>query len=186
VNDTYQSLHATEAPKAKRKWSRKQIIVASVLGGVILLPPAAYAAYQLFGYGQINSAAATTQNLTVDNTSAQLTKKLVPGATVGAKAVVTNPNDFPVTVTGVIVRKSTLAVTPNDTACQTSVHIVGSDTTWPDGGGDAYLQQIEENVVIQPGQSAWVTVPNGVRQDADATVLCGIKADFAVRAQTAS
>lgn len=169
------------------KRNRKRLVVAGtaaliVAGGA----GTAWAAYALFGFGQINTDAAVTQNLTVNNTSAQLTGTLVPGKTVGAKAVVTNPNDFAVTVTNVIVRNSTLAVNPNTAECQNTVHVIGSATTWPgEGGGPGTLQALAANVTIAGGESAWVTVPNAVKQDASATTLCGIKADFAVKAQTA-
>lgn len=178
--------HAAEAGKARRGWSRKKIVGFSAAGLILLGGGTAWAAYSIFGYGHLDSAAAVTQNLTVNNESAVLTKKLVPGQTVGAKAVVTNPNDFSVTVTNVIVRNSSVAVNPNNAACQQSVHLIGTPTTWPDGGDAATLQQITENVVINPGESKWVEVTQAVKQDADATVLCGVSADFAVKAQTAS
>lgn len=172
--------------KTKRSKKRKIAFVVGVVGAG-LLPIAAYAAVQLFGFGTLDSAAATTQNLTVNNESAQLVGKLVPGSTVGAKAVVNNPNDFPVTVTAVIVRNSSLAVTPNTADCQNTVHVIGSATTWPgDGGGAGTLQAIESNVTIAAHSAGWVTVPQAVKQDESATTLCGVHAEFAVRAQTAS
>lgn len=173
---------------AKPRWSkRKKVITASALVGALMVPVAAWAAVELFGYGRIEAGAATVSNLTVDNSSAVLTAKLLPGTTVGAKANVTNGNDFPVTVTAVIVRNSTLAVTPNSAGCVNSVHVVGSATTWPGaGGGVGTLQAIAENVTIPAGGTKTVTVPQAVKQDESATVLCGISADFAVRAQNAS
>lgn len=179
------------APQAREKgsrWSRrKKVIAASAMVGVVMVPAAAWAAVELFGFGQIDAGAATVANLTVDNSTAVLTAKLMPGTTVGAKANVTNSNDFPVTVTAVIVRNQTLAVTPNTAACQNSVHVVGTATTWPGTeGGPGTLQAIAGNVTIPAGQTRTVTVPQAVKQDEAATVLCGIKADFAVRAQNAS
>lgn len=184
MSTTYETNHAAPA-RQRRRWSRKQVAVATAIGAVLVAPGAAWAAYQLFGFGEINAAAAVTQNLTVANESAQLTKKLVPGQTVGAKAVVNNPNDFPVTVTEVLVRDSSLAVVPavpaDLAACQQSVHVVGTPgASWPGGSGTATKQAIAEPVVIAPGESKWITVPNAVRQDASATKLCGIKAEFAV------
>jgi hypothetical protein len=172
-----------------RKMSKKtkKVLLASSLVGVLVVPVAAWAAVELFGFGRLEAGAATTANLTVDNSTATLTAKLLPGTTVGAKANVTNSNDFPVTVTAVIVRNSTLAVVPNSAACQSSVHVVGTATTWPGaGGGAGTLQAVSENVTIPAGATRTVTVPQAVRQDASATVLCGVQADFAVRAQNAS
>ncbi len=170
-----------------KKWGRKRTIatVAAVL--VIAGGGTAWAAYLLYGFGTITSNKAVTQGLVVDNASAQLTKKLVPGQTVGAKAVVQNPNDFPVKVTGVIVRTEGQTVNPNTPACQTTVKVEGTGTTWPgEGGGPATAQPVVGTVVIAPGGSEWVTVAEAVSQDAGATELCGFSAQFAVKAETTS
>jgi hypothetical protein len=175
--------------KARKPWTkRKKLIVGGVVAGSIALGGGtAWAAYALYGFGTIDSAAATVSNLQVDNASAQLTGKLLPGTTVGAKAVVKNTNDFPVIIQQVLVKESSLAVTPNVAACQQSVHIVGTpNATWPgEGGGNAYTQPVAEQVQIAAGQSAWVTVTSAVSQDASAEQLCGVKAEFAVKAVAA-
>lgn len=186
--------HAAASTKGRRKWTRKQMIVAGVVGGALILPPAAYAAVKIFGFGSFNSAAAVTQNLTVDNSTAKLTPSLTPGNTVSAQANVTNPNDFPVTVTGIILKNSTLAVTAkapataaDQTSCEQTVHPVGTPGTFPgDAGGTGTVQAIAANVTIPPGQTRQVTVPQAVKQDDSGTALCGVHADFAVVAQTAS
>jgi hypothetical protein len=123
-----------------------------------------------------------------------LTSSLTPGNTVGAKADVHNPNDFPVTVTAVILHNSTLTVTAkapataaDQTSCETTVHPVGAAGTWPgNGGGAGTVQTIAANVTIPAGQTRTVTVPSAVKQDDTGTALCGVHADFAVQAQTAS
>lgn len=183
----YSGVHVTK--RARRPWSkRRKAIVGGVAGLALLGSGTAYAAIALFGFGTINSAPATVSNLEVDNASAQLTKKLVPGGTAGAKAVVKNTNDFPVIINEVLVKDASLAVTPDTAECQNSVHLLGTGgATWPgDGGGTATTQPVAEQVQIAPGQSAWVTVTNAVRQDASATTLCGVKADFAVKGQNAA
>lgn len=190
VTTIYKSKHgsrkATPQPGAKSNRSKKQFLVAVSLVAALALPAAAWAAVELFGFGTLDAVAATTQNLTVNNKTAQLVGKLIPGKTVGAKADVTNPNDFPVTVTAVIVLDKSLAVTPDLPACQMSVHIVGTPTTWPAaGGGAAWLQKVKENVTLLPGETKSVEVPLAVKQDLGASVLCGVHAEFAVRAQTA-
>lgn len=181
---------AAVPPKKKR--NKRKIAVVSSIAAVLIAPAAAWAAVTLFGFGTFDAAAATTLNLTIDPGTAVLTSSLTPGHTVGAKAVVRNPNDFPVKVTGVILRNSTLAVTakapatPADqTNCETTVHPVGSAGTWPGaGGGAGTVQVIAAPITIAPGDAQLVTVPASVKQDASGTALCGVHADFAVIAET--
>lgn len=175
-----------QAPKKSAGRKRKTIIAAAVAGAV-MVPVGAWAAVNIFGFGQLESAAATTQNLTVNNSTAKLTGKLLPGKTVGAEVEVTNPNDFDVKVTGVIVRKSTLAVTPDSAECNASVKPLGTEgaAAFPQGGGVPGYSHSITAVNIPAGYTVKITVPNVVRQEASATVLCGVKADFAVKAENA-
>lgn len=192
MTTTYQSKHVTHgtpAAKPARNNKKKKAIVVSGLVAALALPAAAWAAVELFGFGTLDAAAATTQNLTVDPKTTQLIGKLIPGSTVGVQAEVTNPNDFPVTVNAVIVNNKKFTGTPdNSKVCVSSVHLVGTPTTWPDGGGGGgagTLQDIKAPVTIPAGKSAVVEVPKSVSQDAAATVLCGVHVEFAVRAETA-
>lgn len=178
---------AAAGSTSSKRWSRKKI-VAVVAGGVILATGGtAWAAYALFGYGTLDASAATTQGLTVDNSTAKLTGTLVPGQTVGAQADVHNPNDYPVTVVAVLVKDSTVA-TVGGGDCNSTVHIIGTPgSTWPgSGGGTATKQAIASTVTIPANQTKVVTVPQAVKQDASANSLCGIHADFAVQANPAS
>lgn len=194
MSTMYASQHTAEAPARRFVWTRKKVIVATVLAVVAVGGGTAWAAVELFGFGSFNSAAATTQELTVVQNTGVLTSSLTPGNTVGAKADVHNPNDFPVTVTAVILRNSTLTVTAkapataaDQTSCEQTVHPVGTAGTWPgSGGGAGTVQAIAANVTIPAGQTRTVTVPAAVKQEDTGTALCGVHADFAVRAQTAS
>lgn len=195
MSTVYASQHNEMTPAgAKGKRNKKKIIVVSAVVGTFLIPAAAWAAVSIFGFGTFDAAAATTQNLTVDNATAKLTGSLTPGNTVGAKADVKNPNDFPVTVTGVVLRNSTLAVTAkspataaDQTSCEQTVHAVGTSGTYPgDAAGSGTVQAIATNVTIPAGQTRTVVIPAAVKQDASGTALCGVHADFAVVAQTAS
>lgn len=185
MSTVYAGSHA--ASPAKPRWTKKRVKKVAFLSTVVALvaaPALAWATVGLFGYGSIDAAAATTQGLTVNNNSAQLTGKLVPGATVGSKATVTNPNTFPVKVTGVVVHVETMQVVPDSAVCNQTVHPLGTATAWPGaGGGSGLLQTVAKQVTIPPGQTAVIEVPQAVRQDPAAAVLCGLKADFAVRAQ---
>lgn len=195
MNHIYASSHDQSVPatKSRKRWGKKKIAFASGVALVGVIPAAAWAAVNIFGFGTFDAAAAATQNLTVNNTTATLTGSLTPGNTVGAKADVTNPNDYPVTVTGVVLRNSTLAVTAkapataaDQTSCETTVHPVGTAGTYPGpGGGAGTVQTIAANVTIPAGQTRTVTVPSAVKQDASGTALCAVHADFAVVAQTA-
>lgn len=182
-DNTYMS---ASAPKKKGK---KKLAVIAGVAATFMIPAAAWAAVELFGFGTIDAAASTTQNLVVDPASVQLTNKLVPGQTVGAKAIVNNPNDFPVTVTGVLVQDSSVATNPASVECANTVHLVttGAGPTYPGAGGGASSKQaIAAPVTIAPGASVWITVPASVKQDASATQLCGVKANFAVVGQIGS
>jgi hypothetical protein len=179
--------HAKNAAP-KRTWSKKKLAVIGGVTATFLIPAAAWAAVTLFGFGTFDADAATTQNLTVNNATAHLTGKLVPGATVGAKADVTNPNDFPVSVTGVLVQNNSVAVSPATPACADSVHLIGTaGPTYPGtGGGASTKQDSGAPVTIAPGATVTITVPQSVKQDASATTLCGVHANFAVVAQVGS
>lgn len=179
----YTGVHAGK--RARKAWGRRKKLAVVATAGVLALGTGtAWAAYALFGYGSFDAGPATVANLSVHN-SAQLTGQLVPGASVGAKAEVENSNDFSVTVTNVLIKNSSVSAT-GDPSCESTVHLgPGTATTWPDGGGAATQFELTE-VVIPAGQTRTVTVNNVVRQDASAMKLCGVHADFAVRAQTAS
>src|ERR1051325_3113228 len=95
-----------EGKKAGRKGRSKLAVVSGGIATILAVGGAAYAAVQLFGFGDADVDAAGVQNLTIDNF--QTLTPLYPGATVGAKAIVHNPNNIPVKVTAVIIRKEGL------------------------------------------------------------------------------
>lgn len=184
MSTTYSSKHATQA-NPSRRWGKRKI--AAVAAGAILAVSGgtAWAAVSLFGLGSINAAAASSLNLKVDNATVQLTGQLLPGLTVGAKAEVSNPNDFPVNITDIIVKNASVRTTPKLAACASSIHLVGTATTWPVGGGAGTLVATDTKVTIPAHKAAWITLPEVLKQDALASVLCGAHADFAVQAVAA-
>ncbi len=181
------SAHSRTARRKAKKWGRKRtvaVVTALVLAGGA---GSAFAAYQLFGFGSVKSDVAVTKGLTVQSSTAKLTKQLVPGSTAGVTVEVTNPNDFPVTVTGVVASTSSLKIDGNSKDCLTTVKLVGTAGKYPGpDGGEGTIMKIEKNVSILPGNSGTVTVPEFVKQDPSGTALCSIAADFAVQGQTAS
>ncbi len=185
--DILESSAHSRAGRRRAKKGRKRTIAAVtavVLAGGV---GSAFAAYQLFGFGSIKTDIAVTKGLTVPSATAKLTRQLVPGVTSGVTFEVTNPNDFPVTVTGVVASVSSLKIDGNAKDCLSTVKLAGTPGTYPgEGGGAGMIQKIEKNVPILPGNSATVTVPEFVKQDASGTGLCSISADFAVQGQTAS
>lgn len=170
--------HAEQvAGKAARRKSRKIWLLAPL--GVLAAGGAAFAAVQLFGYGSIDQSAATMQDLTVTNV--HLTGSLVPGQSVGGAADVSNGNDFPVTVSAVIVQDSSLHT--NGSGCVSSSVTAGGTAgiTYPGPGGGAGHQVTLAAPVLIPANSArTITASNVVSQSASADHLCGVQATFAV------
>lgn len=175
---------STEPKKTSR---RRKVIVVSAIIGTLAAPAVAWAAVQLFGFGTFNSAATTTQNLTIEGTPTT-TSNLAPGQTVGVKGNVKNPNDFPVSVTGIIVKKDSGAITSGGTPAECKITLApGTSATFPENGADPAVPgstafSLAAPVTIAPNATIAITVPNVVKQDASATKLCGFTAKYAVRA----
>lgn len=188
MQTVYQSKHhAADGTTKVRGSRRKKWAVLAGLTGVLATGGVAYAAVQLYGFGQYRINAATTHNVTVDNNSQQGTAALLPGNTVGVKFSVKNPNNYPVTVTGALAQDSSLATIPNSAACHSSIHLVGTAYvgTYPGaGGGAATLQPVAAPVIIPAGSNRTVTVPAAVKQDAASTATCGVRVNFAVLIST--
>jgi hypothetical protein len=182
VSDVYDAAHVAAPVKAKSR--KKKVIVISAVVGVLAAPGLAWAAVELFGFGSFNSAATTAQNLTIvgDPTT---TKPLAPGQTVGVKGIVKNTNDFPVTVNRLIVKNSSAVTTPNDPASCKISFVGGAAATYPAKGAAPSAPgtgfEVSPPVTIAPGDQVWVQVDNIIKQDASATKLCAISADYAVR-----
>jgi hypothetical protein len=183
------SLHVSDAAvtaQAKqmaKKKSRKYTVVGGGLA-VLLAGGAAYAAVQLFGFGDASVNASATQNLTIDNF--ETLTPLYPGATVGAKAIVHNPNNFPVKVTSVIIRKEGLS--GKGAGCdESTLHAKGVyNANYGPGVGEGWKTALTGSAqkVIAPNSAEWVSIPEAVSQDESATVMCGFNAKIAVTAQT--
>jgi hypothetical protein len=172
--------HAEEiAGKASKRKSRKIWALAPL--GVLAAGGAAFAAVQLFGYGSIDQGAATMKDLTTSNV--KLTGSLVPGQSVGGTADVTNDNDFPVSVTAIVLQDSSLQATGSGCIAST-VTPGGNPVTYPGSAGGAGHQIALPAAVAIPAHSArTITASDVVSQAASADHLCGVKANFAIVAQ---
>lgn len=167
------------AGKAARRKSRKIWVLSGL--GVALAGGAAFAAVQLLGYGSIDQSAATLKDLTSQNV--KLTGSLVPGQSVGGSADVTNDNDFPVTVTAIVLQDSSLQTTGS--GCDpASVSPGGTAVTYPGPqGGSGHQITLASPVLIPANTAKAITVSNVVSQSANADHLCGVKANFAIVAK---
>jgi len=164
------------AAGAAKKKSRKIWAFAAV--GTVFAGGAAFAAVQLFGFGTLDQGPATMKNLAV--ASPKLTGSLVPGQSVGGSVDVGNENDFPVKVTGVIIQDSSLQVS-GDGCDPASLSLNGSAATYPgQNGGPGHQINLTTPITLNPGEGKTITVQNVVSQNAGATKLCGVKANFAV------
>lgn len=170
----------------RRRFTRKQIIVASAAGAVLLAPAAAFAAVQIFGFGDFTGTAAANGTLQVVNGTAGLTKTLAPGQTVGVKGNVKNPNDYPIKVTDLYVKNSSVAISGGSaTECKITLN-GGTAAAFPkpEGGfeaaGTATKFTLPTAVEIPAGFTVQVTVPNVIKQDDSATKMCGVSASYAV------
>lgn len=182
MTQTYgsQSYVKSEAVKAAKKKSRKYTVVGGALA-IALAGGAAYAAVQLLGFGDASVDAASTQNLTIDNF--QTVSPLYPGATVGAKAIVHNPNNFPVKVTAVVIRQEGLS--GKGTGCDNgSLHPKGVEGEYGDSVGHGWKTVVSPAVPVAANSAAWVQIDQAVSQDASATAMCGFNAKIAVTAET--
>lgn len=159
--------------------SRKRIAVISAAVAAVAVPAAAWAAVTLFGFGEADVAAASTQNLTVDNI--QTTSALLPGGTVGAKGIVHNPNSFPVTVTDVIIRAEGAQGVGAGCDIPGTLTPKGAAADYGTGIGQGWKTHLADPVTIGAnGDAKWVEIPEAVSQKVGSTVLCGFKAKVAV------
>lgn len=166
----------------KRRFTRKQVIIASVAGAVLLAPGAAYAAVKIFGLGEGAVDGTAVQNLTIDNIG--LESPLVPGATVDGKAIVHNPNNFPVKISTAYIRaEGTTGTGPAGSNCATAGIVkpggVAGNYGPPIGQGWK-IDLPGSGVAIPKNGAVWITVPNAVTLSSDADALCGFSGKFAV------
>lgn len=176
-SDNVVRAHAKTAVKKK---TRKYAVIGAGLA-TVLGAGAAYAAVQLFGYGNADVNASTVQSLTIDNF--QTVSPLYPGATVGVKAAVHNGNNIPVKVTAVIIEQDGL--NGKGVGCDAgSLHPQGVEGDYGTGIGHGWKTVLSSPVAIPPNGAAWVQIDNAVSQDSAATAMCGFTAKVAVTAQT--
>ncbi len=79
----------------------RKIIAGTLTTGVILTAGIAFAQWTAGGSGNGYAKAGTVGALTTVDASASTTAQLYPGGTGDVKITVSNPNAFPVTITGV-------------------------------------------------------------------------------------
>ncbi len=169
---------------AAPKRNRKKIIAGAAIAGV-LIPGAAWAAVNLFGFGTFTQAAGTTKVLTIEGTPTT-TKTLVPGQTVGVKGNVKNSNDFPVKVTGIIVKKGSEKTTGGTAEqCMITFAPGGKTAEFPKNGDDPAVPgstafDLKTPVEIPAGFTKEIVVADVLKQDSKAKVLCGVSAEYAV------
>lgn len=159
-------------------------LVVGLLAAVLIIPTAAYAAVLIFGNGTLDSAVTPTSNLTTSDS--QLTSQLYPGATVGAKTIAHNPNNFPVAVTKVYIKKVGLAV--SGAGCDgTKIHPAGAFANYGGAIGEAWLTNLAEPILVPAsGGAKWIEITEAVSQDASATAMCAVHADFVIGGQVGS
>ncbi len=183
TTDDLAPVTAPAAPKNKRK---RKIAIAAVAALAVGVPATAWAAVNFFGFGSFEQGPAAAGTIAITNGA--LANTLAPGQTVGVKGNVKNTNDYPITVKSLYIKKSSMALLPAG-AAQADCKITpmpGADVAFPkpDGTDEGPNTGIKYNlatpVVIQPGFTTTVTVPNVIKQDASATKMCGVKADYAV------
>jgi hypothetical protein len=173
-----------QAKTAAKKKSRKYVAIgaaAAVLGA----GGAAWAAVQLFGFGDADVAATTVQNLSVDNIAT--TDPLLPGETVGATGIVHNPNNFPVKVTGVIIRE--VGLEGVGAGCNAPGVLIpqGVYGNYGAGIGNGWKTTLAAPIPVAKNNGAeWVSIQQAVKQQAGTTMLCGFKAKIAVTAEAGS
>lgn len=159
----------------------KRTLVGGTLGA-IMAGGAAFAAVTIFGGGHVAAAATVPNALTVDN--AQFVSDLLPGSAADVKAIVHNPNNFPVKVTSVIIKDA--GATGSGTGCVNStLHIGGTSGTFAVSASESaagHQITLSSPVTVAANGAEWVTAPAAVSQDAGAIAFCGFAADVAVTA----
>lgn len=167
---------------AKPKRTRRRLaVIGTAVAAFLAVAGAAVAAVLIFGFGSASVAATPTLNLTVDTFT--LDGPLIPGATVGASAVVHNPNTYPVSVTSLIIQTDAGFVGTGAGCVTSTLHAVGAAVTVPVIGASNTLASA---VTVAPGGAALISVPSAVHQDSGATAMCGLNANVAVTALAGS
>jgi hypothetical protein len=101
--------------------------LATVTTGLVLTAGVAFAAWTASGSGNGYAKAQTVQALTTVDASASTTAQLYPGGSGDVKVTVSNPNSFPVTITGVA--GSGTITSDKGAACNASTGVTFTDTT---------------------------------------------------------
>jgi hypothetical protein len=87
--------------ESKLRRTVRRVVAGTLTTGVILTAGVAFAAWTAGGSGNGYAKAGTVGALTTVDASASTTAQLYPGGTGDVKITISNPNSFPVTVTGV-------------------------------------------------------------------------------------
>ncbi len=174
-----------QAPVKKGFWTKKKII-AGAAAAAILVPSAAYAAINIFGFGSITAAEATNAVLTIDDQTypTQISPVLAPGQNSNVKIAVKNTNPFPVKVNGLIV-KTPIGYNGSNTAAQCDITVKGDTVNYPkpdgsDSGVNGKKTTLTTPVNLNAGQVLYVEFNDVFEQASTADKICTVAADFAV------
>ncbi len=183
------------ATHRKRFWTKKKAVIAGI-GSTFLIPAAAWAAVSIFGFGSITAGATpTTGELTIIDGQypTEVAPALAPGSSANVKIAVRNNNAYPVKVTGLIVKTSSLTYGTGTTAEQCDIQLNGTAATFPlngeggDGGaGKLVSLPAAEQATLEPNAQQYFTFPEVFTQRATATKLCSVGAQYAVKGQAGS
>lgn len=137
---------------------RKRISAASILTGVVLAAGVAFAAWTASGTGTGYAKAGSAQALSTVDVSAQTAADLFPGGTGDVKLRVSNPNPYPVKITGVS-GDGAIATVPTEAACDSSTGVTFTDQSYSSGselevGAASSVTFILEDAVSMSNASA--------------------------------
>ncbi len=166
-------------PRKSRKWTKRQIAIASVAGAVLVAPGVAYAAVQIFGFGSIAGAAPANPTLTIeDATYPTEVGVLAPGGKANVKIAVKNPNSFAVDVKSLHIKNG--FTVNGGTAGQCDITATGASASFPEQGGGSKKTTLTSPVTLNPGQVTYIDFPEVFSQAATATKLCSVSGQYAV------
>lgn len=113
--------------KHARKFARRSSTVLAATIAPLLVAGTAYAYWTTSGSGSATAAAGSSTNLTVGTAAAA--GNLYPGGSVSGSVVITNPNPFPVSLTGMTFQPATADA--GHTGCTTTGVTFAPTTTLP-------------------------------------------------------
>jgi hypothetical protein len=176
-------VNSTVDTATKTKRNRRTMAAVIGAGAAVVIGGTAWAAVALFGFGTANVAATTTTDLTVEQVS--VTSPLLPGAIVGAKGLVKNPNAYPVKVVTVYIREAGASGVPA-AACNVPGVLIpqGAYANHGTNIGNGWKTELTGTAVVEipANNERWVEIPQAVKQISGSETMCGFTANIAVKA----